>query len=208
MAVGIEKLGLPSLMIPDLFLPEKITGAISNQGRSISPPPGLAKTTTPPPTPPANRPNFQSLRESGYAHARRGSDPGTLPRPVDILLSYKSAVQSVVVADSAAKANVRPRAPSGSSEGSAINGRTSPSATRHINHKIVECFYSWFYPGLIHEILGINSLFGNVSLQIITTDSSTWHLLCLSQTTLRLVPCFILRIASMIASVLMHTITC
>lgn len=173
MAAGIEKLGLPSLLIPDLFLPEKITGAISNQGRSISPPPGLTKTTTPPPTPPANRPSFQSLRESSYAHARRGSDPGTLPRPVDIILSYKSAVQSVVVAEPAAKTNVRPRAPSGSSEGSAITGRTSPSAIRHINHKIVEFFYSWFYPELIHEIWVINSLFGNVSLRTITTDSST-----------------------------------
>lgn len=133
LAVGIEKLGLPALAIPDLFLSDKITGSVLNQAvRSISPPPGLVKSPTPPPNAPTNRPSFQSLRESSFAHARRGSDPGTLPRPTEGLPSYKSAVQSVTVS------NTRPRAPSESSEDNALNGRISPSASRHINHKIVE----------------------------------------------------------------------
>lgn len=138
LAVGIEKLGLPSLAIPDLFLSDKITGSILNQAtRTISPQPGLIKSPTPPPSAPANRASFQGIRESSYAQSRRSSDAGIFPRPTDGLPSYKSAVQTVTVAD---KAKFRPRAPSDSSEESALNGRQSPSASRHINHKIVEWF--------------------------------------------------------------------
>jgi hypothetical protein len=93
MAMGIEKLGLPSLTIPDLFLAEKINLFPDRNGTPSPPtgppppglphPPGLVRQTIIP----------QNVRDSCSAPVRRGSDPGTLNRAVIESVSYKCAVQ-------------------------------------------------------------------------------------------------------------------
>ena len=81
-AVGIEKLGLPSLAIPNLFLPDKI-GQFSVQYTM-----DRNGTPTPPSTPPQNTVAYYSTI------VRRGSDPGIFSRAaIDGAVSYKSAVQ-------------------------------------------------------------------------------------------------------------------
>ncbi|KAF9645684.1 hypothetical protein BDM02DRAFT_3101039, partial [Thelephora ganbajun] len=117
-AMGIEKLGLPSLAIPDLFLAEKISQF------SVQHTTDRSRTPTPPTSPPPPglvhpsslgivRPTIisQSVRESCFAPVRRGSDPGTLNRPaIECPASYKSVVQSKVLVggDSYAKSAMNP----------------------------------------------------------------------------------------------------
>lgn len=92
-AVGIEKLGLPSLPIPGLFLPEKIS--IPSPPNS-PPPPGLVH-----PSSGIIRPIIQNIKEGHLVPSRRGSDVGTLSRSVfEGVLSYKNAVQGKVLAGS------------------------------------------------------------------------------------------------------------
>jgi len=146
MAVGIEKLGLPSLPIPDLFLAEKIN-LFSDRSGTPSPPTGPAPPGLLPP-PGLVRPTIipQSLRDSGFAPVRRGSDPGTFNRTViEGGVSYKSAVQGKVLGgDGYTKpavmpARVSPTLPQVDSSDPIIvgtSGHGSPS--RRINPKIVE----------------------------------------------------------------------
>ena len=143
MAVGIEKLGLPSLEIPDLFLAEKIN---TDRSRTPSPP-----TSPPPPglTHPSGRPTIipQNVREP----VRRGSDPGIFNRAViEGVVSYKSAVQGkvFVCGDGYAKPAVTPSRgspippPIDSSDATIMGAGGHGSPPRRINPKIVELIES------------------------------------------------------------------
>ena len=99
--MGIEKLGLPSLVIPDLFLAEKISQfpihhTMDRNGTptppTSPPPPGLVH----PSSIGVVRPTMisQSVKETFFPPVRRGSDPGTFNRMViEGVASYKSALQ-------------------------------------------------------------------------------------------------------------------
>lgn len=104
MALGIEKLGLQSLAIPDLFLAEKINQPLVQYvaDRNGAPTPPIS-----PPPPGLVHPSIagivkpgiaQSLKENIFTPVRRGSDPGTFLRAaLEAGVSYKSAVQGKVV---------------------------------------------------------------------------------------------------------------
>ena len=97
MAVGIEKLGLPSLEISDLFLAEKIN-LFPDRSGTPSPPTGFPPPGLPPPG--IVRPTIipQNVRDSCFAPVRRGSDPGIFNRAaIESGVSYKSAVQGKVL---------------------------------------------------------------------------------------------------------------
>jgi len=146
MAAGIEKLGLPSLAIPDLFLAEKIN-LFSDRSKTPSPP-----TTPPPPglVHPSTLGNAkptiisQSIRD--FTPVRRGSDPGTFNRTlIEGGVSYKSAVQSKMFGGSGegyAKSalNSTKTSPTASqfdnSEPTAVGGGGHGSPPRRINPKI------------------------------------------------------------------------
>jgi len=152
MAAGIEKLGLPSLSIPELFLAEKISlfpvqhtadrGGIPSPPTSPAPPglvhPSASGSVRPAVIPP-------SVRESYFTPVRRGSDPGTFGRAmIDGPLSYKSAVQSKAAGagDGYAKSTVYPAkgSPTSSlidiSETTVLGGGGQGSPLRRINPKI------------------------------------------------------------------------
>ena len=147
MAVGIEKLGLPSLEIPDLFLAEKIN-LFPDRSGTPSPPAGL-----PPPglqtSPGMIRPTIipQSVRDNCLAPVRRGSDPGTFNRAViESGVSYKSAVQGKALGGGDGYAKSAVNATKGSPTLSQIDssdpffmgGGGHGSPPRRINPKIVE----------------------------------------------------------------------
>lgn len=147
MAVGIEKLGLPSLKIPGLFIAEKIS-LFPDRSRTPSPP-----TSPPPPglphpsTPGMVRPTVvQNVRESSFAPVRRGSDPGMFNRSlIEGAASYKSAVQGkgFCGGDGHAKpiANLSKGSPTpppiDNSDGAITGGGAHGSLLRRINPKIV-----------------------------------------------------------------------
>jgi len=99
-AVGIEKLDLPSLAIPNLFLAEKISQfsvqhMVDRNGVTTPPsspaPPGLVHPSL---VGTARASIPQNLKETYLAPVRRGSDPGVFSRAaIDGAVSYKSAVQ-------------------------------------------------------------------------------------------------------------------
>lgn len=148
MAAGIDKLGLPSLQIPDLFLPEKIN-LFSDRARVPSPPtppPGLVHPGSPAITRPTIIP--QNVKDSYSAPVRRGSDPGIFNRAaIEAGVSYKSAVQgrgfstsdgyakSVV---SSARTSPTPSQIDGSDASIMGGGGGHGSPSRRINPKIVE----------------------------------------------------------------------
>jgi len=157
MAVGIEKLGLPSLAISDLFLAEKISLFSTDRSRTPSPP------TSPPPHPPPpglthpSSPGIarstipQNVRESCFAPVRRGSDPGTFNRTViEGAVSYKCAVQgkALVSGDSYAKSAVNPNRGSpippqiDNTDTTIMGAGGYGSPPRRINPKIVELIES------------------------------------------------------------------
>jgi len=102
MAVGIGKLGLPSIPIPGLFLAEKISlfpvqQATDRSGtptpQNSPPPPGFVHPSSPGIVRPTIIP--QNVKESYVTPIRRGSDPGAFSRIViEGVASYKSAVQA------------------------------------------------------------------------------------------------------------------
>jgi len=143
MAMGIEKLGLPSLSVHDLFLAEKINLFPDRSGTPSPPtgppppglqtPPGLVRPTIIPP----------NVRDSYFAPVRRGSDPGTFNRAViESGVSYKSAVQGKVLGngDNYAKFTVNPPTLSqiDSPDPIITSGGGHGSPPRRINPKIVE----------------------------------------------------------------------
>lgn len=156
--MGIEKLGLPSLLIPDLFLAEKISQSpvqnVTDLSRTPSPPTG----STPPPglVHPSStgtvRPTIisQNFKENYFAPVRRGSDPGTFNRGViEGAASYKSAVQGkllVGVGDGQAKSMVSSTirawtpctAQTDDSDVASVGTNGHGSPPRRINPKIVE----------------------------------------------------------------------
>jgi len=186
MAVGIGKLGLPSIPIPDLFLAEKISLFPAQQATDrtrtptppTSPPPpglphpssvGIAKPTTIP----------QNVRESYITPVRRGSDPGTFSRTViEGVASYKSAVQARMFGggDGYAKSITNPTKglpsppQSDTSEGVLTGGNGYGSPARRINPKIVESIQSlrlpWEWELTVYPFGRVPahcSLFGSVS---------------------------------------------
>ena len=153
--MGIDKLGLPSLQIPDLFLAEKISLSPVQRVTDLSgtptpptspPPPGLAH-------PASGRIARQTITPQNYlAPARRGSDSCTFNRAViEGVTSYKSVVQGRVLVgngDGYARSTVSSANSRASTLGSSqtdnsadgaitgTNGHGSPP--RRINPKIVE----------------------------------------------------------------------
>ena len=99
-AVGIEKLELPSLAIPNLFLAEKISQfsvqhMVDRNGVPTPPsspaPPGLVHPSL---VGTVRGSIPQNIKETYLAPVRRGSDPGIFSRAaIDGAVSYKSAVQ-------------------------------------------------------------------------------------------------------------------
>ena len=153
-AVGIGKLGLPSIAIPDLFLAEKISLFPVQQATDRSgvqtpptspPPPGLVHPSSPGIVRPTIIP--QNVKESYITPVRRGSDPGTFSRSViEGVASYKSAVQARMFgsSDGYAKSIMNPAKglptppPSETSEGVLTGGNGyGSSPARRINPKIV-----------------------------------------------------------------------
>ena len=141
MAAGIEKLGLPSLAIPDLFLTEKIN-LFPDRSKTPSPP-------TSPPPPGLVHPTLGMVKptiipQNIFAPVRRGSDPGTFIRPlIEGGVSYKSAVQNKMFGgsgDGYAKPAVNSPTPSqiDNSESNVMGGGGHGSPPRRINPKIVE----------------------------------------------------------------------
>lgn len=148
-AVGIEKLGLPSLPIPELFLAEKISlfpvQHTADRGGIPSPPtspgpPGLVHPSRQTAIP-------QSLRESCFTPIRRGSDPGIFSRSVvEGAVSYKSAVQGKALCGGDGYAKVAVSSTKWSPPSSQIDGSEATgmvvgshgSPLRRINPKIVE----------------------------------------------------------------------
>lgn len=149
MAAGIDKLGIPSLPIPDLFLPEKIN-LFSDRSRTPSPPtspppPGLVHPGSLAITKPTIIP--QNVKDSYYTPVRRGSDPGIFNRAViEGGVSYKSAVQGKVLGsgDGFAKPAVSSTKGSptpsqiDSSDAAIMGGGGHGAPSRRINPKIVE----------------------------------------------------------------------
>lgn len=158
--MGIEKLGLPSLVIPDLFLAEKISHSPVQHMTDL-----LSGTPTPPtstPPPGLVHPSCarivrtaiipQSLKENYFAPARRGSDPGTFNRSViEGATSYKSAVQgkALVGGDGHAKSILGPTRAStlgasqmDNSDTAIIGANGHGCPPRRINPKIVELIES------------------------------------------------------------------
>jgi len=149
-ALGIEKLGLHSLVIPDLFLAEKISQSPVQRTRDLSgtpspptspPPPGLVHPSSAGVVRPTIIP--QNLKENYFAPVRRGSDPGTFNRIViEGVTSYRSAVQgkALVGGGGYAKSTVgsgRTPTPGADNPDAAMtgaNGHGSPP--RRINPKI------------------------------------------------------------------------
>jgi len=150
MAAGIEKLGLPSLAISDLFLAEKISLFPSppTSPPPYPPPPGL----THPSSPGIVRSTIpQNVRDSCTTPVRRGSDPGIFSRPViEGAVSYKSAVQgkALVGGDSYAKSAANPTRGSpippqiDNSDATIMGAGGYGSPPRRINPKIVELIES------------------------------------------------------------------
>ena len=150
MAVGIARLGLPSVAIPDLFLAEKISLFPVQQMRDRSRTPSPSPPTTPPYLSSYGtiRPiiNPQNVKESYTTPVRRGSDPGSFNRTViEGVANYKSAVQARMFGggDGYTKCDSNPtKGPpsprqSGNWEGGFIGGDYG-SPARRINPKIVE----------------------------------------------------------------------
>jgi len=150
-AVGIGKLGLPSIPIHDLFLAEKISlfpvQQTTDRGGGPTPPtspppPGLAHPSSPGIVRPTIIP--QNVKESYITPVRRGSDPGTFSRSViEGVANYKSAVQARMFGggDGYAKSIMKglPSPPqSDTSEGTLTGGNCYGSPARRINPKIVE----------------------------------------------------------------------
>lgn len=161
MAAGIDKLGLPSLSIPDLFLAEKISlfsaQQTTDRTRTPSPP-----TSPPPPglphpsSPGIVRPTIiQNVKENSFVPVRRGSYPGTLNRNViESATSYKSAVQGggFCGSDGFVKSTANPiKGPpsppqSEYSEGPATSGNGHGALSRRINPNIVELIKPLYSP--------------------------------------------------------------
>jgi hypothetical protein len=135
-AMGIEKLGLPSVKIPDLFLAEKISAFPSPP--TSPPPPGLTHPSSPGFVRPTVIP--QSVRENVFAPIRRGSDPGTFNRTViEGVASYKSAVQGRLFGggDGYIKSAMNPTKESPTPPPSETDGAVVGGPQRRINPKIV-----------------------------------------------------------------------
>lgn len=147
MAAGIDKLGLPSLPISDLFLPEKIN-LFSDRSRTPSPPtspppPGLVHPGSLAITKPTIIP--QNVKDSYFIPVRRGSDPGIFNRAaIEAGVSYKSAVQGKVLgsgdgfaksAVSSAKGSPTPSQIDGS-DAAIMGGGGHGAPSRRINPKI------------------------------------------------------------------------
>ena len=153
MALGIEKLGLQSLAIPDLFLAEKINQPLVQYAADRngvptppnSPPPGIIHPSIAGIVKPTIAQNF---KESIFTPVRRGSDPGTFHRAaLEAGVSYKSAVQGKVatngsegyarsVASSTKGSPPLSQADNSDTTIAGTNGHGSPP--RRINPKIVE----------------------------------------------------------------------
>ena len=134
MAMGIEKLGLPSITIPELFLAEKIS-LFPSPPTSPPPPPGLVHPSS---SPGIVRPAIipQNVRETYIPPIRRGTDPGTFNRAViGVAASYKSAVQGGLFGDAYTKV-VTIKGPPSPPHSDNSSGYESPP--KRINPKIVE----------------------------------------------------------------------
>lgn len=156
--MGIEKLGLPSLEIPDLFLAEKMSQSPVQRATDLS------WTPTPPTSPPPPglihpssarivKPTIisQNFKENYLAPARRGSDPGIFNRAMidSGATSYKSVVQGKVVVGgggdchvkstvSATRASTLGTPQMDHSDGAIMGTSGHGSPPRRINPKIVE----------------------------------------------------------------------
>jgi hypothetical protein len=155
-AVGIEKLGLPSLEVPDLFLAEKISQSPVQHATDLSwtpspptspPPPGLIH----PSSARIVKPTIisQNLKENYLAPARRGSDPGIFNRTViEGATSYKSVVQGKVLIGGgdghskstvgAIRASTLGPSQMDNLEGAIMGANGHGTPPRRINPKIVE----------------------------------------------------------------------